>query len=108
MDARIFRGANLARFWIALALLSALTGCSLSRSSTVWYPPLSPPPARDASGYLASAEANFSSGIAADEAHDPVAIDYYYAAATESWPLHVATATATAPGDPGSELYRAS
>ena len=105
MDAGRLRGATRARFWIALLMLAAPTGCSLSRSSTIWNPPLSPSPARAATGYLASAEANFSAGLAADAAGDPVAIDYYYAAATESWPLHVAGATT--PGDAGSELYRA-
>ncbi|MEX2092976.1 MAG: alpha/beta fold hydrolase [Pirellulales bacterium] len=105
MDAGRFRGATRARFWIALLLLAALNGCSLSRSSSVWNPPLSPPPARDATGYLASAEANFSAGLDADAACDPVCIDFYYAAATESWPLHAANAAA--PLDAGSELYRA-
>ncbi len=99
------RGAKRARFWCALGLM-VLAGCSLTRSSTVWYPPLSPPPIRHASGNLASAEANFSAGIEAEAARDPIAIDYYYAAATEAWPLHVACAAT--PGDPGSELYRAS
>ena len=45
-------------------------------------------------GYVASAEANFAAGIDADTAGDPVAIDYFYAAATESWPLHAANAAA--------------
>jgi pimeloyl-ACP methyl ester carboxylesterase len=106
MDAGCTQGATRARFWIALLALFALAGCSLSRSNTVWYPPLSPPPARDASGYVASAEANFAAGIDAETAGDPVAIDYFYAAATESWPLQAANAAA--PTDAGSELYRAS
>ncbi|MGE3640930.1 MAG: esterase/lipase family protein [Pirellulales bacterium] len=103
MDAGILRGATRARFWVAV-LLCALAGCSLARSRSVWNPPLSPPPARDASGYVATAEANFSAGIAADEARDPVAVDYFYAAAVQSWPVHVAHATC--PTDEGSELYR--
>jgi len=105
MDAGCNRGAAHARLWIALWLLPAIVGCSLSRPSTVWYPPHSPSPAHKESGYVASAEADYSAGIAADEAGDPAAIDYYYAAATGAWPLHVANATV--PGDAGSELYRA-
>ena len=99
------RGATRARFWIALSLLATLTGCSLSRTNTVWYPPLSPPPISNATGALASAEANFSAGIAAEAANDPAAIDYYYAAATDAWPFDVAGAMT--PGDAGAELYRA-
>ncbi len=106
MDTGRTRGATRARFWIALCLHVALAGCSLSRSSTVWYPPLSPPPVRNASGYVASAETNFAAGIEADKACDPVAIDYFYAAASESWPMHAANAST--PTDAGSELYRAS
>lgn len=105
MDAGILRGAARTRFRIA-ALLCALVGCSFARSRSVWNPPLSPPPARDASGSVASAETNFAAGIAADEAGDPVAVDYFYTAAVQSWPVHVAHATC--PTDPGSELYRAS
>lgn len=105
MDAGVLQGATRTRCYIAI-LLCALAGCSLVRSRSVWNPPLSPPPARDASGYVASAESNFSAGIAADAAGDPVALDYYYAAASQSWPVHVANAAC--PTDPGSELYRAS
>jgi hypothetical protein len=86
-------------------LLLALAGCSLSRSSTVWYPPLSPPPVSGATGSLASAEANFSAGIEAEAANSPAAIDYYYSAAVDAWPLGVAGALT--PGDAGAELYRA-
>lgn len=105
MDAGRFRGATRARFWIAV-FSCALVGCSLARTTSVWNPPLSPPPARDTSGYVASAEANFSAGVAADERGDPVAVDYFYAAAVQSWPVHAANAAV--PTDPGSELYRAS
>jgi hypothetical protein len=105
MDAGRIRGATRARFWIAV-FSCALVGCSLARSTSVWNPPLSPPPARDTTGYVASAEANFAAGIAADERGDPVAIDCFYAAAVESWPVHAANATC--PTDAGSELYRAS
>lgn len=105
MDAGRFRGAIRARFWIA-ALCCALVGCSLARSRSVWNPPLSPPPARDTTGYVATAESNFAAGVTADEASDPVAVDYFYAAAVQSWPVHAANATC--PTDAGSELYRAS
>ena len=105
MDAGYYRGATRSQRWIALGLLAALAGCSLTRSSTVWYPPLSPPPTGNQNVYVASAEAKLSAGIAADEAGDPVAIDYYYAAATESWPRHAAHAAA--PSDAAFELYRA-
>lgn len=105
MDAGCFQGATRARFWIAISLLAALAGCSLSRSRTVWSPPSSPSPVVDATGSLASAEANFSAGIEAESADNPAAIDHYYAAAVDTWPLNVA-GTMT-PGDAGAELYRA-
>jgi pimeloyl-ACP methyl ester carboxylesterase len=103
MDTGRIRGGTHARFWIAM-MCCALVGCSLARSTSVWNPPLSPPPARDTSGYVASAETNFATGITADAAGDPAAIDYFYAAAVQSWPVHAANAAA--PTDAGSELYR--
>jgi pimeloyl-ACP methyl ester carboxylesterase len=105
MDAGCHRGATVARHWIAIVLTAALAGCSLSRSNTVWREPYSPPPIRAATGPLASAQANFERGQQAESDGDPVAVDYYYAAAIESWPLHAAASGAT--GDVGSELYRA-
>ena len=105
MDPGRFRGANRARWAIALSLLPALAGCALSHSRAVWIAPVPPPPVRDATGSVAAAEANLSAGRAADRAGNPVAIDYYYAAAVDSWPLHVAGAAD--PADDGSQLYRA-
>jgi len=105
MDAGILRGATRTRCWIVM-LLCAQVGCSLTRSTSVWNPPLSPPPASDASGYVAAAETNFSAGVAADDAGDPVAVDFFYAAAVQSWPVHAANVAC--PSDAGSELYRAS
>jgi len=98
------RGAKRARCCLALLLL-AFAGCSLSRSSTVWCPPASPTPVSHATGSLASAEASFSAGIEAESANDSAAIDYFYAAAVDAWPLDVAGAMT--PGDAGAELYRA-
>ena len=51
----------------------------------------------------ASAEASFSAGNAAEQAGNPAAIDYYYAAAAQTWPLHVAGAAT--PGDAGSGIF---
>lgn len=106
MDAGCFHGVSRARFWIAPFLLAALAGCSLVRSSTHWYLPAAPSLSDEGNGYLASAESSFSAGNAAEQGGNPAAIDYYYAAATQTWPLHVAGSTT--PGDAGSELYRAS
>jgi pimeloyl-ACP methyl ester carboxylesterase len=105
MDAGRFQGATRARFWIALSLLATLAGCSLSRSRTVWHAPPSPAPVTNATGSLASAEANFSAGIEAESTNNPAAIDFFYAAAVDAWPFDVAGAMT--PGDAGAELYRA-
>src|SRR5262245_38363810 len=112
MDTGQNRGANRARTafalqlsFVALALLT-LAGCALTSSSTVWHPPLSPPPLRNPDGQLASIEANYQRGLDADAAGDPIALDHFYAAAVEAWPLHAACAAA--PIDAGSEYYRAS
>jgi pimeloyl-ACP methyl ester carboxylesterase len=105
MDAGRFQGVLRTRFWIASLLLAALAGCSLGRSSTHWYLPLAPPLSGDGVGSLASAESKFVAGKTAEEAGDPAAIDFYYATATETWPLNIAGAAT--PGDAGSELYRA-
>jgi hypothetical protein len=105
MDAGCFHGVWRARFYFALLLSAALTGCSLTRTSTHWYLPLAPKLGGEDAGYLASAEAKYAAGSAAEEAGDPAAIDFYYAAATETWPLDVAGAAT--PDDRGAELYRA-
>jgi pimeloyl-ACP methyl ester carboxylesterase len=112
MDTGQNRGANRARTafalqfsFVALALLT-FTGCALTSSSTVWHPPLSPPPLRNPDGQLASIEANYQRGLDADAAGDPMALDHFYAAAVEAWPMHAACAAA--PLDAGSEYYRAS
>ena len=101
----VFKERRAARFWIALSLLATLAGCSLSRYRTVWHAPPSPAPVTNATGSLASAEANFSAGIEAESTDNPAAIDHYYAAAVDAWPLNVAGAMT--PGDAGAELYRA-
>jgi pimeloyl-ACP methyl ester carboxylesterase len=116
MDAGQNQGPVRARFCLALRRLilvlavAALPGCALTTSSTVWHPPLSPPPLSHfddaAFGPLTSIEANFSRGIDADKAGDPACLDFYYAAAVEAWPLHATCAAA--PIDAGSEYYRAS
>jgi pimeloyl-ACP methyl ester carboxylesterase len=106
MDAGASGRATGWKRWIVAVWICALAGCSLTRSTSTWSPPLSPPPTRNATGYVASADANFSAGIAADEAHDPAAVDYFYAAAVQAWPMHVGNATA--PADENAELYRAS
>ena len=51
-----------------------------------------------------AAEAQYVAGQQAEEAGNPACIDYYFAAATLSWPYHVAGAAT--PDDRGSELYR--
>jgi pimeloyl-ACP methyl ester carboxylesterase len=100
------------RAWIAWVLLTALggsslTGCSLTGSRTRWHPPpASPAVDVSADGYLAAAHAQFAAGRAAEAACDPVSIDHYFAASAAAWPYHAAGAMT--PGDPGTELYRAS
>ena len=105
MDAGLYRGTTRARHGIARPR-------SLPSPAVRW--PRRAPSGisryrrlrRDAVGYVASAETNYAAGLDAEAANDPVAIDYFYVAATESWPLHAANAAA--PNDAGSELYRAS
>jgi pimeloyl-ACP methyl ester carboxylesterase len=104
MDAGSFHGVRRARFWIAGLLLFALSGCSLTRAHTVWHSGLDSSPVSDGLSQLAPAEASMSAGRSAEEANNPAAVDYYYAAATQLWPSHVAGAVVQ--GDPGAELYR--
>jgi len=107
-----------ARLWIALLLPFALTviiaassGCSLMNRGNDWTAPR-PYSAggifceRDAC--LAAAEAQYAAGQQADDACNPAAIDYFFAAATLMWPDHEADSTPGAVANDGraSELYR--
>src|SRR5262245_14451848 len=101
------KSARSARVWFALFLLFALSGCSLTGSRTSWYSPADSPSINAGNDCdLAAAHAQFLAGRAAEQACNPACLDNYYAAATTTWPRHVACATT--PGDEGSELYRAS
>ena len=105
-----------ARTWFALwslvalvLTLSASSGCALLHSRNDWNAPELFSPA-DAFGApapcLAAAEAQYVAGQRAEEACNPNCVDFYFAAATLSWPYHVAGAAT--PDDRASELYRSS
>lgn len=107
-----FNLARRARSWIVLylllapLLLSASSGCALVGSRNRWDPPplFSPTDSfAPATANLASAEAQYTAGQQAEAAGNPACIDYYFAAATQSWPYHVAGAEV--PNDHATELY---
>lgn len=94
---------------LAIALLSVTgSGCAILGSRNEWQSPApyatsiftSPDPC------LVAAEAQYEAGRQAEAACNPVCIDHYFAAATESWPFHVAGATLEE--NRATELYQAS
>lgn len=90
-------------------LLLASSGCSLVGSQNQWNPPNPYSPSRLFAApdpCLVAAELQYEAGRQAEQACNPASIDHYFAAATQSWPYHVARAADE--DNRAAELYRAS
>jgi pimeloyl-ACP methyl ester carboxylesterase len=92
-----------------LLLLLTSSGCSLVGSRNQWNPPAPYSPSvlfASPDPCLVAAELQYEAGRQADAACNPVSIDHYFAAATQSWPYHVAGAAVE--DNRATELYRSS
>jgi pimeloyl-ACP methyl ester carboxylesterase len=102
--------ASIALWLVApLLLLGVSPGCALLHTRNQWQPPALYSPTSlvgQPVDCLAGAESQFTAGQKAEAAGNATCIDYYFAAAVQAWPHHVA-GCATA-DDRATELYRSS
>ncbi|QDU88248.1 Alpha/beta hydrolase family protein [Pirellulimonas nuda] len=76
-------GATYYRHLCVVALIvSAAAGCSFSRSSTVWRPPVIAAPEANSPD---AAEQYFAAAVRSQQDGDPACVDYYYQSAAYAW-----------------------
>src|SRR5262245_19029165 len=96
-------------FYVALSLmLSTSTGCAFLSRHNDWDAPVPYSTGYNfgaANAPLSAAETQFVMGQQAEESCNPACIDYYFAAATLSWPYQASSAAT--PEDRATSLYRA-